>query len=367
VRILVCPDKFAGTLTAAAAASAIAAGWSAAAPYDPVTQRPLADGGPGFLDALAAGLGGVRRSVETSDPLGRPVRAQLLDCGPTVYVEAAEAVGLHLLTPAERDPTRTSSYGLGALLLAAGPAEIVVGLGGSATNDAGAGLLAALGAVPVSASGEPLPPGGLPLAECARLIGSPPKLSLFAASDVDSPLTGPDGASFTYGPQKGARPHDLPALDAALGHFAEVMERDLAGCPTGLATLPGSGAAGGLGAALLALGARRVAGFDLVRSAIGLDAALDECDLVITGEGSFDEQSLHGKVVAGVAAAALRRRLPCLVLAGRVEVGERAARSAGVTRAYALVDELGSVPAALSAPAEGLRGLAERIAGEWRH
>jgi glycerate kinase len=365
VRVLVCPDKFAGTLTAAAAAAAITAGWSAAAPRDRLTQRPLSDGGPGFLDALAAGVGGTRRFVDTCDPLGRPVRAQLLDCGPTVYVEAAEAVGLHLLAPAERDATRTSSYGLGALLLAGGSADIVVGLGGSATNDGGAGLLAALGAAPVSASGEPIAPGGLALADCARLVGTPRPLSLTAASDVDSPLVGPRGATMVYGPQKGARPADLPALDAALGHFAAIVERDLPGCPEGLATLPGSGAAGGLGAALLALGARRVSGFELVRSTSGLDAALDECDLVITGEGSFDEQSLRGKVVAGVAAAAAERAVPCLVLAGRVDVAEAAARAAGVSRAYSLVDELGSVEAALSNAAAGLSRLAERLAGQY--
>jgi glycerate kinase len=365
VRILVCPDKFAGTLTAPAAAEAIAAGWSAAAPGDRVTRRPLADGGPGFLDALAASVAGTRRFVATSDPLGRPVRAQVLDCGPTVYVEAAEAVGLHLLAPAERDPTRTSSYGLGALLLAAGSADIVVGLGGSATNDGGAGLLAALGAVPVSASGEPIAPGGLALAGCARLIGSPPPLSLLAASDVDSPLIGAAGATMVYGPQKGARPQDLLALDAALGHFAGIVERDLPGCPPGLARLPGGGAAGGLGAALLALGARRVSGFELVRKVIGLDAALDDCDLVLSGEGSFDEQSLRGKVVAGVAAAAAERGVPCLVLAGRVDVGEQAARTAGVTHAYSLVEELGSVEAAMSDAAAGLRALAERIAGQY--
>jgi glycerate kinase len=185
---------------------------------------------------------------------------------------------------------------------------------------------------------------------------------LVAAVDVDNPLTGPNGATYVYGPQKGARPSDLAGLDAALAHFAAIVERDLPGCPPNLANLPGAGAAGGLGAAMLALGARLVSGFSLVAAVSGLNEALSHAELVITGEGSFDAQSLRGKVVAGVAAAAAERGVPCLVLAGRVALTESAYRAAGVRDAYSLVAELGSESAAMAQAAAGLQALAERLA-----
>ncbi len=198
--------------------------------------------------------------------------------------------------------------------------------------------MAALGASPVDSAGYALPYGGAALAYCTRLNGVPRLrgVRLVGASDVDNPLTGPLGASSVFGPQKGATPGQVRALDAALARFATVLERDLPDCPSGLAAVPGAGAAGGLGAAILACGGRLTSGFDLVREFTGLDAALDDCDLVVTGEGSFDDQSLRGKVVSGVAAAARDRGLPCVVLAGRVEVGQRDALEAGVSESYSL-------------------------------
>jgi glycerate kinase len=368
VRVLICPDKFAGTLTAPAAARAVADGWLATAPGDEMVLRPLADGGPGFVEVLGEALGGRRVPVATVDPLGRPAEGEVLLAGGTAYVESAQACGLHLLAPAERDPTVTTSYGLGLLLAAAveaGATEVVVGLGGSATNDAGAGMLAALGAGPVDVAGYALPYGGAALGTAAKLAGTPQlrQVTLVAATDVDNPLVGLYGASNVYGPQKGASREDVLRLDAALEHFAGVLEQAFG--VRDLATLPGGGAAGGLGAALLALDGRVVSGIGLVTDAIGLEQELDRADLVITGEGSFDHQSLRGKVVSGVAAGARDRGLPCVVVAGRVSAGRREAAAAGVTQAYALVEEMGGVDAAMSRPAEGLRRLAQRMAGQW--
>ncbi|TDC31295.1 glycerate kinase, partial [Micromonospora sp. KC213] len=324
MRVLLCPDKFAGTLAAHEVAAAVADGWREVATGDDLLIRPLADGGPGFVAVLADALGGRRIPVPTLDPLGRPVEGEILltDDG-TAYLESAQACGLHLLSAAERDPKTTTSYGLGTLVAAAvehGARTVVVGLGGSGTNDGGAGLLTALGATGLDDTGRALPYGGAALAGVAALDGAPRLrgATLVAATDVDNPLLGLHGASNVYGPQKGATRADVLLLDAALERWAAVLEKDLPGCPPGLGTLPGGGAAGGLGAAILALGGRCESGIDLVTRAIGLDAALDAADLVITGEGSFDHQSLRGKVVAGVAGAARDRGVPCVVVAGRV-------------------------------------------------
>jgi glycerate kinase len=181
---------------------------------------------------------------------------------------------------------------------------------------------------------------------------------------VDNPLLGLYGASAVFGPQKGASQADVLLLDAALERFAGVLENDLEGCPPGLASLPGSGAAGGLGAAILALGGRRESGLELVRRVTGLDRAIDGADLVITGEGSFDHQSLRGKVVSGVAGAAREHGVPCVVLAGRMDVGRRDAAAVGVTEARSLVDHVGEVEA-MARPTEGLRSLAARVARQW--
>jgi glycerate kinase len=365
VRVLICPDKFAGTLSAPETAAAIADGWSAP---DELIRRPLSDGGPGFVEVLAEALAGRRIPVPTVDPLGRPVEGEILLAGNTAYVESAQACGLHLLTKAERDPNVATSYGLGTLLLAAveaGAAEVVIGLGGSAVNDAGAGMLAALGAAPVDIAGYALPYGGAYLNAAAALIG-PPRLRqvrLVAATDVDNPLTGLHGASKIYGPQKGASEEDIYRLDAALEQFAGVLEQEFG--VTDLQRQPGGGAAGGIGAALLALGGRVVSGIGLVSTLIGLEKELDAADLVITGEGSFDHQSLRGKVVAGIANGARDRGVPCVVLCGRNETGYREAASAGVTETHSLTDHFGSTEAALERPAQGLRELAGRLADQW--
>jgi glycerate kinase len=339
VRVLVCPDKFAGTLSASEAAAAIADGWLSARPSDTVTLRPIADGGPGFLSVLHTALGGSLVDVPTTDPLRRPVAASMLLLEDTAYLESAQACGLHLLSPSERSPLTATTSGLGALVTAAIEARvrtIVVGLGGSATNDGGEGFLSSLGAPPLSG---------------AAVLGS---TVLIGASDVDNPLVGPNGASAVFGPQKGASPSDVDVLDARLAAFADHLERELPGCPAGLATLPGGGAAGGLGAAILALGGRIISGVDLVLEQTGLSTVIGSSDLVLTGEGSFDAQSLRGKATAGVMASARAQGVPCLVLAGQVAVVDPSA--------YSVAEHVGSVARAISEPAASLRSLATHLA-----
>jgi glycerate kinase len=370
VRILVAPDKFGGTLSAIEAAEAMAAGWRRESPDDEIVPLAMSDGGPGFVDVLAAALDGDLVPVPTSDPLGRPVVGALLLRDSTCYVESAQACGLHLLAQRERDPMLTSSYGLGVLIAAAvecGARTVVVGLGGSATNDGGAGMLAALGVTALDAGGAAVPYGGAALAAVERLDGMPRLrgADLLAATDVDNPLTGPSGASAVFGPRKGARPEQIEVLDAVLARWADVLERDLPSAPAGLGALPGAGAAGGIGAGLLAAGAQIESGVQLVGRAVGLDRSLEGTDLALTGVGSFDWQSLRGKVVSGVAAAAAGRGVPCLVLAGQASVGRREMAAAGVEAAYSVADLAGSVEAALQWPADRLADLAARTAGQW--
>lgn len=373
VRVLLAPDGFGGTLSPAQAAAAMAAGWRAAAQEDELDLAPLSDGGPGFVDVLAAALPDAeRRDVLVQDPLARPVPATFLlhssRRGTTAYLESASACGLHLLREGERNPATTTTYGVGQLMMAAldaGATRVVVGLGGSATNDGGAGLLAALGVSRYDDAGERLAPGGGALRALARLEGRPdPRLAdvvLVAATDVHSPLLGLHGASAVFGPQKGADRGDVVALDAALSRWADVLEPYLGVL---VRDQPGAGAAGGMGAALLALGAERTSGLALVQQVVGLAGRVAAADLVVTGEGTLDETSLSGKVVSGVAGLAAEHALPCLVLAGAVRVGRRELATAGIAAVYSVVEQVG-VEAALRRPAEELAALASRVARQW--
>ena len=371
MRVVVAPDSFGGTLSATQAAEAIAEGWRRTAPDTELTLLPLADGGTGFTDVLHAACGGRWHELEVTGPFGDAVTARWLELDATGYLESASACGLHLVPRERRVPataTTVTSRGVGELIAdaaGAGVAEIVVGLGGSATTDGGAGMLAALGAVAVDAEGAPLPPGGAALARCARLDGMPAAVGgvrLVAAADVDNPLLGRHGAAAVFGPQKGADDAAVAALDAALARFAVVLAEAFG---VDVRDEPGAGAAGGLGAALLACGARRVSGAGLVRELVGLDAALDRADLAVTGEGSFDWQSLRGKLVTTVARAAADRAVPCLVLAGQVSVGRREAGAAGVDTAYSVAEHAGGVERAMADPAGTLAALAARVAARW--
>ena len=383
MRVLIAPDCFTGTLSAAQAAEAIAAGWRRSAPDDDLTLLPLSDGGPGFLDVLSSALSGATVSFTVADPLGRPAPAAILmvDTGATrtAYIESAQACGLHLLSEGERNPMVTSSCGVGELIESAvrgGATRVVVGLGGSGTNDGGAGMLAALGA------GDPdaLARGGAALSELAddaldgltlvreRLHA----IELVLATDVDSPLLGFHGASAVFAPQKGATPEMTQELESALGHFAEVVRRVvpsgrdlLTGKEIRLDREPGAGAAGGLGYGLLLLGGHRVSGVQAVLEAVGFDALVKATDLVVTGEGTFDWQSLRGKVVAGVAEAALARARPTVVIAGQALVGRRDSMALGISGTYAVAENPDQIEAALADPAGTLSRRTERVATTW--
>lgn len=366
VRVLIAPDKFAGTLSAVEAAEAIAAGWRRHAPGDELVTVPMSDGGPGFADILDASLPGSElRALTVTGPLGDPTPATLLLAGETAYVESAQACGLGLMPPERRDPERATTYGVGELVAAAvdaGARRIVVGLGGSATNDGGAGLLAALGAV-----AEPegaLRGGGIGLARLERLDLTAARerlagVELLAASDVENPLLGLRGATNVYGPQKGMAQDRLVVLDAALERLAGAADRRLADAK-------GAGAAGGLGYALLLLGGRQVPGVETIAEITDLERHARETDLVLSGEGAFDFQSREGKVVSGVAAVAGRAVRPCVVLAGQVLVGAREMRSMGVEAAYSMVDVVGR-EAAFAEPYDSLAALAERVARTWSY
>jgi glycerate 2-kinase len=358
MRVLIAPDKFAGTLTAVQAARAIAEGWARQAPGDDLDLAPMADGGPGFVDVLHAALGGELAAVTVAGPLGDAVPAAVLVVGDTAYVESAQAAGLHLV---DGDVDSATSRGVGELVLAAvesGARTVVVGLGGSGTNDGGAGVLAALGATADVA----LDAGPAALARVTRVDLAPARerlagVTLVAASDVDNPLTGLFGATKTYGPQKGVAEERIAEVDGWIEAFATATDRR-----TSLEK--GAGAAGGIGYALMVLGATREPGIELVADAVQLASRARSADLVVTGEGAFDFSSRAGKVpygVAGVASEALR---PCIALAGQVLVGSREMRALGIESAYSLVDLVGE-ERALGAPAEALAELAQRVARTW--
>lgn len=331
VRIVVAPDKFKGTLSAREAAAAMAKGWRLGDPRAEVDERPVADGGEGTLEAMLAALGGRRERARVTGPLQEPVEAEFgvaeTTDGRIAVVEMARASGLALVPEASRDPLRATTRGTGELLLAAArhrPRQVVMCIGGSATNDAGAGMAQAIGVRLLDGAGEELPPGGAALRRLARIdAGGVPRevrgLEVVVASDVDNPLTGPRGASAVYGPQKGAGPEAVGVLDEALGHFAAVVHRDLG---IDVRDVPGAGAAGGLGAGLVAfLGARLRPGFEVVAEALDLERRLERADVAVTGEGRYDRQTERGKAPAGVLRLARRTGCRAVLIAGQVEEG----------------------------------------------
>ncbi len=344
LKIVVAPDSFKGSLKSPAAARAMAAGARAACPGAEVVELPVGDGGEGTLDALVAATGGACTEHEVLGPLGEPVRARLglLPDGETVFVEMAEASGLSLVPAARRDARGATTYGTGQLLRAAfdsGRRRILVGIGGSATTDGGAGALQALGVRFRDSSGTELVPGESPLPRIAAMdlsgLALPPDRRLLVACDVTNPLCGPDGAAAVYGPQKGASPEDVSFLDGALLRFAELSAGARGSGVSAAAETPGAGAAGGLGFALLAfLGARLERGVTLVLDAIGFDAHVAGADLVLTGEGRIDRQTTaFGKTLTGIGARARAAGVPVLALAGALgeDLGDyRAAGLSGV-------------------------------------
>ena len=383
MRVVLAPSRFAGTLTAREAAEAMARGWSRAAPHDEVATAPMSDGGAGFLDVVADAVGGEVLAATVADPRGRPVPAGVLvvedDRRRTAYVEVSQACGPELVPDGDRDAGHFTSAGAGELLdlaLSTGPSSIVVGLGPTATHDAGAGLLAALGAGRTAA----LTRGGLALAEVGAddLDGLAAarerfrEVRLVVASRATLPLLGFQGASAVEAETRGATPQQAQALEAAFGRWVHVVgqqlrqPRDLvSGAPRRLDREPGAGAGGGLGYALLLLGARRVDGAGLVADLIGLSPLLRDADLVVTGEGCFDGRSLRDSVPAAVSARAMAAGIPAVVLAGQVTVGRREAMTAGLSGAYAVCDRPADLPSTLADPAGTLEARAARVATTW--
>ncbi len=347
MKIVVAPNAFKGSLTASQAAAAIARGVRVALPDAEIVEVPVADGGDGTVEALVSANRGEYRSVEVQGPLGDPVTAQygLIDSKRTGVVEMATASGLTLIPSERRDPRRTSTYGFGQLLDAVrrdGVSRVIAGIGGSATNDGGAGMAQALGYRLLDAQGGDLEPGGAALARLERIDSSGfgrgwSSVKVKVASDVTNPLTGPLGASAVYGPQKGADEEMILELDAALGRLATVIERDLG---KRVADVPGAGAAGGAGAGLLAfLDADLVPGAPLVVDAAGFDAKLAGADLVITGEGQVDEQTAYGKAPGEVAKRAKAAGVPVVLLAGSKGPGWEALNQLGVSSVLTLREE----------------------------
>ncbi len=326
MRVLIAPQEFKGSLSAVEAADAIRRGVVRVWPDAEIDTAPLADGGPGTVEALVRAAGGRISIARVDGPLGAPVDARWgrIDDGRCAVIEMASASGLTLLRPEQLDPRRASTYGVGQLMLRAleaGARRILVGVGGSATNDGGAGMAEALGAVLLDEHGRRLPPGGAALADLASIDVSPldsrlARVDIRVLCDVRNPLLGPDGASAVYGPQKGADAACAALLDRALANYADILERDLR---VRVADVPGAGAAGGLAAGLLAFcGASLQSGFDAVADAVRLAARIAAADLVISGEGRLDAQSSYGKTTAGVGALCADAGTPCLVAAGLV-------------------------------------------------
>ncbi len=350
MRVLIAPDCYGDSLTAVQAARAIAAGWQRARPDDQLTLAPQSDGGPGFVGVLAGRLGDVH-SLRVIGPLTAEVSAEwVLDPAPpgTAYIECAQACGLALLggPPTVQTAHQAHSRGVGQLIAAArqaGAGRIVVGLGGSACTDGGRGLVDQLGG----------------LATARELLAD---VELIAATDVEHPLLGPMGAASVFGPQKGADPETVLLLEQELTDWAADLN---AAAGREISDEPGAGAAGGIGAALLALGGRRESGASIIAEHTRLADDVAAAGLVITGEGRFDDQSLHGKVVSALAAGARSRHTPVLVLAGQVTLADSALREAGITAAFSIADHAGSVQLAMDDAANQLAGLAQVTAATW--
>lgn len=395
---MIAPDSFGRTLTAAQAAQAIADGWRSARPHDELVLAPQSDGGPGFVEVLAKSFAGAPRPDQplasggradraaepaefgvhltvVNGPLGEQTPAAWLlapgpDGEPVAYIESAQACGLHLVDPDPLTAMEADSVGVGELIAAAldaGAWRIVVGLGGTACTEGGMGMLVALAAsagdLPQTfADGGPSdddPPSDVAqrmIVAAARQAVS--TVDLVAATDVDNPFLGPSGAARVFGPQKGADPVMVEVLEMRNAEWAKALGP--------VADLPGAGAAGGIGAALFAIGAERLSGAAVVAEATGQSAELAEADLVITGEGRFDEQSLGGKLVVALAGAAREHGTPVVVLAGQLAVDQEQLAPHGIVEARSLAEHAGSVVQALTEAPLQLASLAAAVARDWR-
>ncbi|ELY2759614.1 glycerate kinase [Cronobacter sakazakii] len=372
-KIVIAPDSFKESLSAMDVAKAIEAGFREIYPQAHYVCVPMADGGEGTVEAMVAATGGQIITTPVTAPLGNKVDGffGLLGDGETAVVEMAAASGLHLVPTAQRDPRITTSYGTGELILAAlerGVKAIIIGIGGSATNDGGAGMMQALGARFLDGEGRELAPGGAALARLERLDLSAldPRLaqvSVTAACDVDNPLCGEKGASAVFGPQKGATPAMVSELDAALRRFGEQLE---AATGKAIISAPGAGAAGGMGTALLGmLNAELRPGIEIVIESLGLAQAVRDADLVITGEGRLDSQSIHGKTPVGVARVAKQFQRPVVAIAGSLTPDYQIVHEHGIDAAFSVIDRIVTLQEALDDAERNLRVTARNVAALW--
>ena len=369
-RVVIAPDKFKGSVTAVEAAEAIALGVRDALPDAVIETCPVADGGEGTLDVLyAAGARAV--DLRVRGPLDSAVDARYAVLEGTAYIESARACGIEFVEPSPEVALRTHTWGVGELLahaLEGGAKRLVLTVGGTASTDGGAGMLQALGARILDGAGAPIGLGGGQLrhvaevdlsAVAARLVG----VSVGVATDVTNPLLGAQGAAAVFGPQKGARAEEVAELEDALEAWAQALKA--AGAPD-ISDIQGAGAGGGIsGAAVAGLGATLKSGFDLVVELTGVDSALDRADLVITGEGSLDEQSLHGKAPAGIAKRASTRGIPLLAIAGRIKLDKAQLAGLGVVGSRALIEHAPSLAHAQQHAAELLRQQAAELVRSW--
>ena len=371
MRILVAPDSYKGSLTARQVCQAIAAGITSAAPDAVIDLVPMADGGDGTVEAVLAATSAEAVHLMVSGPLGDPVKAQFayMQGSRTAVIEMASASGLTLLDRASLDPLRASTFGTGELILRAldlGCDRLVIGIGGSATNDAGSGMARALGARFLDHAGNELPPGGAALARLASIdvSGLDPRLALCrvdVACDVNNPLYGANGAAAVYGPQKGATPEMVLRLDDAMRRFAHVLAEQHG---LDVAQTPGAGAAGGLGAGLLAfLNATLGSGVDMIAELVGLNEKVHSADLVVTGEGRLDAQSSMGKTVQGVARVCQRLNVPVVALVGSLEPLSLSGDGiAGLTAVFSVVPGPISLEQAMGEAAENVSFVASQVA-----
>jgi glycerate kinase len=369
MKIVIAPQGFKGSLTGLEVARSIERGVLAVVPDATTDLVSVADGGDGTLQSLVDSTGGEVISSTVLDPLGREIEAEWgsLGDGETAVIEMARSSGLALLALDELDPLTATTYGTGQLVKVAldrGHTRFIIGIGGSATNDGGAGMMEALGARILGASGEPLSRGGAALADIDKIDVSGfdqrfRDAHIEVACDVNNPLCGPDGASAVFGPQKGATPDLVEQLDAALARYATVIERDLA---TDIRTYPGAGAAGGLGAGLMAFAqAELKAGVDIVLDAVDLDSHLVGADLVITGEGQIDHSTIFNKSPVGVAARAAKHGIPVVAIAGGLGNGYREVHDKGIAAMFTLVSGPMSLDDAIADSESLLAGAAEEI------
>ena len=366
-KIVIAPQEFKGSLTAIEIARAIEVGVLRAMPDSATVLAPVADGGDGTLQALVDSSGGRIESATVTGPLGEDVEAEwgALGDGKSAVIEMARSSGLALVDLDARDPRRATTRGVGELIAAALNADqsnFIIGIGGSATNDGGAGMMQALGASLLDSAGRELGPGGAALAKLDRIDVSGldervRSAKVVVACDVNNPLCGPTGASAVFGPQKGATPEVVAELDAALSHFADIMERDLG---VDVRERAGAGAAGGLGAGLMALlDAELRAGVDIVLDAVGLEDQLDGADLVITGEGQIDASTIFNKAPVGVARLASQRGIPVIALSGSLGSGYEGVHELGIDAVFTLVDRPMTLEEALADTDRLVSSLAE--------